>query len=142
MYESLFDRYYRDQANYGYGVSPTFYRAPIFQRGSGINHGAFSSILKSAMKVMKPAAKFLGRKAVQATADTANKLLDGKSFRQSIAEVGDENLDRVKRKISKSIRTQLHRSSKTRKRRAPAARRRIQKKSKKRPKKKTRKLYI
>lgn len=135
MYESLFDRYYRDQAIYGYGVSPTFYRAPIFQRGSG--HGAFSSILKSAMQLVKPAAKFLGKKAVQATADTANKLIDGKSFKQSLREVGGEQYDRVKRNISKSIRGQLSKSSRSRARARPrmvaaAVKKRSKKKSKKR----------
>lgn len=116
MYESLFNRYYSDQALYGYGISPTFYRSPIFQSGSAVNHGTFSSILKSALKFAKPAAKFLAKKGIRATADTANKMLDGKSLKQSLSEVGGETYNRTKRNISKSIRQQLNNSSKSRKR--------------------------
>ena len=98
MYDNLFEKYYADQALYGFGVSPTFYRSSIFQRGSGVNHGAFSSILKSALRLAKPAAKFIGKKAIRAAGDTASKMIDGKSFGQSLSEVGADQYDRVKKK--------------------------------------------
>lgn len=142
MYDNLFEKYYADQALYGFGVSPTFYRSSIFQRGSGVNHGAFSSILKSALRLAKPAAKFIGKKAIRAAGDTASKMIDGKSFGQSLSEVGADQYDRVKKNISKSIRRQLHASSKQKRKRLtarPRPRKRVIKKKRKKPK---RKIYI
>ena len=98
-------KYYKNQAIHGYGISPTFVKAPIFYKGHG--SGAFGNILKSVMRVGKPllkkGAKYIAKKGIDSLADFGHELLNEKPASQAFKNSMVRQFDHTKADVAHAL---------------------------------------
>ena len=109
------NKYYKNQAIHGYGVSPSFIKAPVFYKGHG--SGAFGNILKTVMKIGKPllkkGAKYVAKKGIDSLADFARELVDEKPVSQAFKNSMIRQFDHSKADIAHAIKKKLQYRKKT-----------------------------
>ena len=102
-------KYYKNQAIHGYGVSPSFIKAPVFYKGHG--SGAFGNILKSVMKIGKPllkkGAKYVAKKGIDSLANFGRELVDEKPISQAFKNTMVRQFDHSKTDIANAIKKKL-----------------------------------
>jgi hypothetical protein len=89
--ESVYYRYYLNQAGYGYAhPNIATFKGPIYQRGNGLG-SVFSSLWKSITPLFKSttfqkALKSAGNQALRTGYNVGSDLLEGKNFGQSVKQ--------------------------------------------------------